>query len=108
MSVKQNVVEVFQTNRFRKSCDKLSENELCIVENEIDKIIENPLIGELKKGDLSHLRVHKFKLNTQLVLLGYSWIAGKLELYLLGIGSHENFYSNQKKQSKSDLKFIML
>lgn len=108
MSVKQNVVEVFQTKRFRKSCDKLSENELRIVENEIDKIIENPLIGELKKGDLSHLSVHKFKLNTQLVLLGYSWVAGKLELYLLGISSHENFYSNQKKQSKSDLKFIML
>lgn len=106
MSVKPNGIEVFQSSRFEKVCNKLPDRDLQVVENEIDKIIENPLIGELKKGDLSYLRVHKFKLNTQLVLLGYSWLSGKLALYLLSIGSHENFYCDQKKQSKADLKII--
>lgn len=59
-----------------------------------------------KKSDLAHLRVHKFRLNDLTVLLGYSWVANKLELYLLHIGSHENFYEAQKKQRKHDVKLI--
>lgn len=106
MSVKQNEIDVYQSARFSKSCKKLSEKHLKIVEDEIDRIIDNPLIGELKKGDLAYLRVHKFKLNELLVLLGYSWTSSKLELYLLCIGSHENFYEKQKKCSKTDSKLI--
>ncbi len=53
MSVKQNEIDVYQSARFSKSCRKLSEKHLKIVEDEIDKIIDNPLIGELKKGDLA-------------------------------------------------------
>ncbi|HAL9897713.1 TPA: type II toxin-antitoxin system RelE/ParE family toxin, partial [Escherichia coli] len=55
---------------------------------------------------LSFLRVHKFQLNNQQVLLGYSWLDDKLELYLLSIGPHENFYTDQKKHRKADLKLI--
>lgn len=106
MSEEQNEIDVYQSNRFEKAMKKLSHAEAKIVEDEIDRMLDNPLIGEQKKGDLSHLRVHKFKLNDLTVLLGYSWQAGKLELYLLHIGSHENFYEVQKKQRKTDLKLI--
>ncbi|AWC76431.1 type II toxin-antitoxin system RelE/ParE family toxin [Serratia marcescens] len=99
-------VEVYQSRRFAKTLDKLPEQLQEIVEDEIDTIIANPEIGEQKKGDLSFLRVHKFQLNNRVTLLGYSWIEDKVELYLLNIGPHENFYQNQKDHRKVDLKLI--
>lgn len=108
MSEEQNEsnIEVFQSRRFEKAMDKLPETLQAVVEDEIDRIIADPDIGELKKGDLNFLRVHKFLLNHQQVLLGYSWVEDKLELYLLSIGAHENFYREQKKNRKADLKLI--
>jgi len=106
MLEEQNEIEVYQSNRFERALGKLSEEQLKVVEDEIDDILDNPEIGEKKKGDLSYLRVHKFKLNNNLVLLGYSWVEDKLELCLLSIGPHENFYDKMKKSRKVDLKLI--
>ncbi|HDT0721134.1 TPA: type II toxin-antitoxin system RelE/ParE family toxin [Proteus mirabilis] len=106
MSEPQKEIDVYQSARFEKAMKKLPGSDVKIIEDEIDQIIDNPLIGEQKKGDLAHLRVHKFRLNDLTVLLGYSWVANKLELYLLHIGSHENFYEAQKKPRKHDLKLI--
>ncbi|MCG7587850.1 type II toxin-antitoxin system RelE/ParE family toxin [Photobacterium sp. OFAV2-7] len=106
MSEEQNEIDVFESRRFEKALGKLSESHLVIVEDEIEKIIADPEIGEQKKGDLSHLWVHKFKIESQQVLLGYSWVENKLELYLLNIGPHENYYQQMKKSRKADLKLI--
>jgi mRNA-degrading endonuclease RelE of RelBE toxin-antitoxin system len=106
MSEEQNEINIYETRRFEKALGKLPEAQLKLVEDEIDKIIEEPEIGEIKKGDLSYLRVHKFNMKNQQVLLGYSWVEDKLELYLLHIGSHENFYQKMKGQRKIDLKLI--
>lgn len=43
-------VEVFQTNRFERQMNKLSQKQCELVEDEIDKIIDNPEIGTRKKG----------------------------------------------------------
>ncbi|WP_260292047.1 type II toxin-antitoxin system RelE/ParE family toxin [Sedimenticola hydrogenitrophicus] len=102
----ENAIEVFETPTFKKAFKKLAEREKVAVEDEIDLIIADPELGELKKGDLSHLRVHKFKLNDAQVLLGYSWKAAELKLYLLTMGPHENFYKAAKKRRPADLKFI--
>lgn len=99
-------IDVYESSRFSKALGRLSEPQLIIVEDEIERIITNPEVGELKKGDLSYLRVHKFQLNNQLTLLGYSWIEQKIELYLLSLSSHENFYQEQKRLRKTDLKMI--
>lgn len=99
-------IDVYQSRRFEKSLSKLPEAQLKIVEDEIDRVINDPLMGEMKKGDLNFLRVHKFQVNNQQILLGYSWVEDKLELYLLSIGPHENFYTDQKKHRKADLKLI--
>lgn len=99
-------IDVFETRRFEKQMNKLSDSQREVVEDEIDYIIDNPEIGNKKKGDLSHLRVHKFKLDNQEVLLGYSMVQDKMELYLLSIGPHENFYTAMKKSRKTDLKII--
>lgn len=86
MPEEQIEIDVYQSRRFEKVLRKLPNPQLKIVEDEIDKIIENPEAGELKKGDLSHLRVHKFKIDNEQVLLGYSWIEHKIEIYLLSLG----------------------
>ena len=57
--------------------------------------MENPEIGQLKKGDLKGIRVLKFEYNRQWYLLSYEIKGNILNLYL--IGSHENFYSKLKK-----------
>ncbi|WP_334118985.1 type II toxin-antitoxin system RelE/ParE family toxin [Limnobacter sp.] len=58
----------------------------------------DPSIGEQKKGELAFLRVHKFKMNNQLTLLGYSFNDGSLVLELMALGSHEDFYRDIKQK----------
>lgn len=99
-------IDVYESRSFEKQMGKLSEAQCEIVEDEIDKLIVNPELGTRKRGDLSHLWVHKFKMDNQEVLLGYSWVEDKLELYLLNIGPHENFYTEMKRRRKADLKVI--
>ncbi|GAB1103328.1 MAG: hypothetical protein Sw2LagTSB_12180 [Shewanella algae] len=106
MSEEQNEVDVYESRRFERALNKLSHAQQKVVDDEIDKIIDNPELGAIKKGDLSHLRVHKFNMENQQVLLGYSWIEHKLELYLLNIGPHENFYAQMKEHRKRDLKLV--
>lgn len=58
--------------------------------------MKDPKLGILKKGDLNTVRVYKFKISTQLMLLAYSFEEHTLILTLLALGSHENFYRNPK------------
>lgn len=106
MSEEQIGIDIYESRRFEKAIKKLTEAQLKVVEDEIEKIIENPEIGEQKKGDLAFLRVHKFQLDKQLALLGYSWFKDRLEIYLLQLGSHENFYKKMKGQRNVDQKLI--
>lgn len=106
MSEEQKGIEVYESRRFSKALNKLPEAQLKIVEDELDKVVADPEVGELKKGDLAHLRVHKFRLNNQQALLGYSWLEERLEIYLLQLGSHENFYQKMKNQRKGDVKLL--
>jgi mRNA-degrading endonuclease RelE of RelBE toxin-antitoxin system len=99
-------IDVFMSRRFEKKFNSLNEAETKTVDEQIELIVEDPEIGEQKKGDLAYLRVHKFRMNNQQYLLGYSWVEDKLELYMLSLGSHENFYEDQKKHRKVDLKVI--
>lgn len=99
-------IEIYQSKRFEKALRKMSDEVLQYVEDEIDKIIDDPEIGIQKKGDLNYLWVHKFKVDSQQLLLGYSWKAQVLELYLLNIGPHENFYRDAKSRRSADLKLI--
>lgn len=48
-------------------------------------------------ADLAGVCVYKFKMNKQLTLLGYEYGGEAVTLYLLKLGSHENFYRDLKK-----------
>lgn len=102
----QQEVEVYMSRRFEKYFDSLTEPEQKEVDEQIELIMDNPEIGEKKKGDLDFLRVHKFRMNNQQYLLAYSWVEQKVEIYLLSMGSHENFYEDQKRHRKADLRLI--
>lgn len=89
-------MQVFQTNTFKKAYKKLHENQLKAVNEAIRDSMKEPKLGILKKGDLNTVRVYKFKISTQLMLLAYSFEEHTLILTLLALGSHENFYRNPK------------
>jgi len=65
MSEEQKEIQIYESRRFEKSLSKLTQSRLKIVEDEIDKIIEDPEIGDLKKGDLLYLTVHEFRMGDQ-------------------------------------------
>lgn len=81
-----------QSNSFKKAVKKLPKQHKAIVDEEVRKLVNNPYLGERKKGDFDFLMVHKFKLLSQEVLLGYMYNEDKIILTLLKLGNHENFY----------------
>ena len=91
------VENILQTPTFKKAVKKLKTNQKKDLDDAVMELIESPLIGEQKKGDLAFLRVHKFKMNKQLILLGYSYDEGILTLELMALGSHENFYRDIRR-----------
>ena len=88
-----------QTPTFKKAVKKLKPNQKKELDAAVKVLMAKPTIGELKKGDLAFLRVHKFKMNKQLTLLGYSFDDGTLTLELMALGSHENFYRDIKRRT---------
>ena len=89
---------VLQTPTFKEAVKKLKPNQKKDLDLAVKDLMANPNIGEQKKGDLAFLRVHKFKMNKQLTLLGYSFDDGALVLELIALGSHENFYRDIKRK----------
>ena len=87
-----------QSLSFKRTVKKLSKQQKEMLDNELKKLMKEPTIGELKKGDLDFLRVHKFKFSNQEVLLGYMYEDDKLILTLLKLGVHENFYRDIKNE----------
>jgi plasmid stabilization system protein ParE len=77
----------------------MPKQEKEILDQEIRRIVENPLIGEEKKGDLTGVFVYKFKLNTVQYLLAYRKLGQDLELVM--IGPHENYYRDLKQYLKN-------
>lgn len=91
-------MKITQTKRFAKAVKKLHSNQKSDLDNAIQTMIAEPEIGEMKKGDLSGVRVYKFKMQNQLTLLAYRFIDDEPCLLMLSLGSHENFYRNLKTE----------
>ncbi|MDO8646086.1 MAG: type II toxin-antitoxin system RelE/ParE family toxin [Candidatus Planktophila sp.] len=87
-----------QTPRFLRLYKKLSRRELNFLHESMDMVIENPLLGQKKIGDLSNLYVYKFKIGKTQWLLGYSLNEGKKIITWEAIGQHENYYRDLKRK----------
>ena len=77
----------------------MRKQEKEILDQEVQRIAQNPSIGEEKKGDLTGVFVHKFKIETAQYLLAYRKIDPDLELVMLG--PHENYYRDLKQYLKN-------
>jgi hypothetical protein len=88
-------IQVVQTVAFARAYKKLHHNRKLDVDKAIEKIVQDPLIGEPKRGDLAGTFIYKFKSQTQLMLLAYEF--DPKTRFLLLLGSHENFYEQLKR-----------
>lgn len=88
---------VEQTRRFARQYKKLHDNVAADVDAAVEKIAEDPAIGERKIGDLAELRVVKFRSQGQLYLLGYTVDDPVRLVFLEAVGPHENFYRDLKR-----------
>ena len=88
-------VKVLQTNVFARAYKKLHSNQKDAVDTAVESIIQNPNLGEEKKGDLSGVFVYKFDCVNQLYLLAYEFDPSTRVLLL--VGTHENFYRALKR-----------
>jgi mRNA-degrading endonuclease RelE of RelBE toxin-antitoxin system len=94
-------MKILVTTTFKRTAKKLHKNQITELEKAIEEICNKPETGELKVGDLAGVRVYKFRMLNQLALLAYLFEDGKNStITLLDFASHENFYSNLKKQLK--------
>jgi hypothetical protein len=87
--------------RFFYAC-KIGVLPISEIWDEVEVVCEAPAIGELKTGDLSGFRVHKFKFHGQEYLLAYLPSVSDPEpgdgdrptpvISVYQLGPHENFY----------------
>ncbi len=89
-------LSVIQSHSFKKAVKKLHRNQKADLDAAVRTIIDNPNLGIQKVGDLSSVRIYKFKMLKQLTLLAYQIDNGQLVLTLLMVNTHENFYRDVK------------
>ncbi len=90
-------MNIVQTTKFKKAVKKLYPNQKKALYKAIENIVENPFTGQEKKENLSGIRVYKFKMIRQLMLLAYTYHDTTITLTLLLFGTHENFYRELEK-----------
>ncbi len=84
-------MKIIQSGIFKRKVKRLKKEEKLQLDEAIRAILKNPNIGDEKKGDLQHVHVSKFQLNTISYLITYRFSEETLELIMLG--PHENYYS---------------
>ena len=92
-------MHILQSRSFKKKVRRFQKQEKQILDNQIRKIVEDPAIGQEKKGDLKGVFVHKFKLHATQYLLSYRFVGDNLELIM--IGPHENYYRDLSSYLKN-------
>lgn len=90
-----NEIMVQQSAMFKRAYKRLHANQKADVDDVIAEIVQDPTLGEAKRGDLAGVFVYKFKRAEQPMLLGYEY-APHTRLLLL-LGSHENFSRDLKR-----------
>jgi hypothetical protein len=89
---------IFYKSAFRKFVKKQSRPLQLIIEDETERILREPGIGETKRGALAGFRVYKFTFHKQQYLIAYR-MQGK-DIFFYMIDTHENFYRELKRYIK--------
>jgi len=89
------MIEVVQSSGFRRAYKRLNPNQKADVDEAVSTIVEDPTLGEAKKGDLAGVFVYKFQCVGRRFLLAYEY--DPQTRWLLLVGTHENFYRDLKR-----------
>lgn len=85
---------------FKRFVKKQSRPFQLAIEDEVERVKENPDIGEGKTGDLKGIKVHKFRFQGTEYLMAYKVVKGSIIFYMLD--THENFYRELKRYIKEE------
>ncbi len=88
-------MRILQTSVFKRSTKRLKPVQKKELDAAVRLIVTKPDAGQMKKGDLAGVRVHKFHMQKAQVLLAYTYEDNTLTL--LALGAHENFYRDLKR-----------
>ncbi len=91
---------VEQSTRFAKAKRRLPPRGQLTLDEEVKRLVENPLVGEGKVGALKGVRVLKFKLGPLQLLMAYTFNERRNVIELLDVGPHENFYRDLESYVK--------
>jgi mRNA-degrading endonuclease RelE of RelBE toxin-antitoxin system len=91
------MVSLVQTPTFKRAVKRLAKPHKAELDAAVRAIAQDPAIGDSKMGDLAGVRVYKFKMNRQTVLLAYEVFEAGGVVKLLALGGHENFYRDLKR-----------
>jgi mRNA-degrading endonuclease RelE of RelBE toxin-antitoxin system len=89
------VMAIYFKSAFRNFLKKQNRPFQLVIRDEVEKVVDDPALGESKKGDLANLMVHKFRFKRQEYLIGYRLEEEDVIFYM--IGTHENFYRDLKR-----------
>jgi hypothetical protein len=92
-------MKIIQSRSFERKVKKFTKREKSKLDEQVRRIMDIPLIGSEKKGDLRGVYVHKFKIQTVQYLMAYRFVSEDFELVM--IGPHENYYRDLKSYLKT-------
>lgn len=92
---------VEQSTRFAKAKRRMTPRWQTELDAQVQAIVVNPLMGEPKTGALRGVRVHKFKVDHQLLLVAYEFNERRNAIELLDVAPHENFYRDLQEYLES-------
>lgn len=91
-----------QSTRFGKAKRRLPPEGQLALDEEVKRLVENPLVGDMKTGALKGVRVLKFTLGPLQLLVAYAFNERRNVVELLDVGPHENFYRDLERYVKGD------
>ena len=89
-------MRILITPTFERAVKKMHRQQKAALDEAVRAIASQPDAGETKVGDLTGVKVCKFRMGNLLCLLAYR-LLDQNTLKLLMVGPHENFYSNLKR-----------
>jgi len=92
-------MNVIQSPQFARKIKKFHKKQKETLDIHIRKVIDNPQLGQEKKGDLKGIFVYKFKIQYIQYLLAYRFLKNRIEL--ITVGPHENYYRDLKGYQKN-------
>jgi mRNA interferase RelE/StbE len=78
---------LLQTPTFKRAVKRLHKSQKRALDDAVRTLAADPACGEAKAGDLAGVRVYKFRMDSNLVLLAYEYVENADTVKLLALGS---------------------